>query len=277
MAFLLLAASLLSAAPTPVIPPMIEARTIQAQIDASEPNETLNLPTGRIQGSLRISKPLTLRGDGASRTIIISNGQKPVLLASAPAGSTINIEGIRFTAASSRSKHRGVGVWLEGPGQINIKDVLFRRTITGKCLGAAIHAETPVKIRMEGVSIKWHECYMAGALVIRPNMDVTLIDTLLEGNVGQLAGAILITGGYLRLENTIFRSNRYARGSAGHSLTISNSEPSRLDLVATKMPKEFGPPVAVEGNKKPQIYISDMVWPIRPTPSYVMSLHQATK
>ncbi|MBX2812994.1 MAG: right-handed parallel beta-helix repeat-containing protein [Myxococcales bacterium] len=253
-------------------PPASTTRDIQRRIATSLSGATISLPPTKIHGSLRIDKPLTIRGAGQGSTIIQSKGEKPVLIISAPEKSTIHVEDITFTSAQRTSRHRGVGIMLSGPGTIKFTNVDLSRTITGYCIGSAIQARSPLELQMDHVQIRAHNCYVAGAITIKSGMDVTIRNSSIEGNTGNLAGAILLTGGKLRIENTQFRANSFSRGTAGQALIVASAEPTELTLVAVEFLEHTGPPIAFDSDTAPTVRFSKMSWPQVPQPSFVRKL-----
>lgn len=237
----------------------ISARQIQDRIDAAAPGSTLRLPKGRIRGTLRVDKPLTVRGAGPRRTLFISDGRKPALMVSAPEGTTVQIEKVGFTTARNAADHRGAGVMIHGPGQVILRRVHLRKTIRGRCLSSALTLNGPIDLRLEQVQIEKHHCFVAGALIVEPGMKVTLVDSLLEANVGELAGAILFTGGQLRVESTVFRNNRFARADDGHDLVLGGSE-GQIELIASDFSSDPHRSVAFEGDADVHVAVTRMRW-----------------
>ena len=114
---------------------------------------------GRIVGSLRVNKSITVRGAGRHRTVFLSRGLKAALMVEAKAGARVVVEGMSFTTLEDAEKRRGAGVMLSGPGEIVLRDVSLRRTIAGRCLASAVTTQGPLRLRMERVQILDHQCF----------------------------------------------------------------------------------------------------------------------
>jgi hypothetical protein len=250
------------AAPLP-----LDARAIQDAVDAAAPGDRIELPEGRVVGELRIDAPITLQGAGRDRTVFASRGHRPALMVLAQEG-TVTLEGVSFTTSPKARGHRGTGVVLSGPGEIVLRDVAFRRTITGRCLTSAISLDHEPRVRLERVQIEDHRCYLAGALVVGAGAEVEIVGSLLEDNVGELAGAIYVAGGALRIEGSVLRDNRHARGRGGHHLTFGPG-PSRLELVATELSPRGPGSVAFERGATPAVRVARMRWPEPERPAFV--------
>lgn len=248
---------LLWAAPSPALPP--DARTIQAAIDAAEPGSTLRLPAGVIKGRLRVDKPLTLLGAGTDKTRYELPGNRAGLLLSAKGGQLL-IEDVGFFAPKGNGSGLGSGVLIAGPGQVTLRNVDLIRTMTGRCLTSALSLSGEVELFLEHVRIEGHRCYVAGAFVVAPNMRVSMKDSAIVDNEGQLAGAILMAGGQLRAEGTRLTANRFAREQDGHHLVVSSSE-AELELVAVRFETDENRSVRVEPGVQPFIRIDRMSWP----------------
>ena len=248
--------------------PPADVRAIQRAIDRAPSGAVVVLKRGRMVGSIRVTKPLTLRGAGRHATIFESRGLKAALVVEAPKGTAITIEGMSFTTIPNAQKNRGAGVMLSGPGRITITDVTFQKTIVGPCLGSAVSVAGPVQLRLERVQVMDHSCYLAGALVVGPRVDAVIVDSLIANNTGQLAGAMLVTGGRLRVEGGRLTGNRFARGQKGHSVVLANSHPARLELVAVDL-EESQTPIAFEGSVEPNVVLQRMGWPSSSWPSFV--------
>lgn len=243
-----------------------QARAIQDAIDAAEPGALIVLPKGKIRGALRIDRSITVRGRGPRRTRFISDGRKAALMITAPAGATVRLEKVGFTSDPRAKDHRGAGVMIRGPGQVILRDVQLKKTIRGRCLSSAVTFQPPLDIRMERVQIEDHHCFVAGVFVIEPGIRVTLVDSLLEKNRGELAGAILVSGGHLRLESTTLRGNRFVRADDGHDLVLSGSE-GQVELVASDFSSASHRSVAFDDDSEVKVAVTRMKWPDDDRPS----------
>ncbi|MEO1229590.1 MAG: hypothetical protein AAFZ18_11840 [Myxococcota bacterium] len=253
MACSLLISSLLAAVPPPT------ARSIQDRIDAASPGSVLELPRGRIQGVLRVDKPLTVRGARKGRTTFESEGKKAALMVMAPKGTEVVLEHLTFTTAQKALSNRGAGVMISGPGRVVLRDVIMRRTIQGRCLGSAVSFRGPLDAHFERVKIEDHRCFTAGALIVDPGVSLTVVDSLLADNSGELAGAVLVTGGRLRVESTVFRGNRFERGKDGHHLVLSGRSEGKVELIAVDLDSDARHSVAID-SKTVELRVERMTW-----------------
>lgn len=261
--------ALSGASPGPPLPP--QARAIQDAIDEAEGGAVLHLPAGRIKGSLRVDKPLTILGAGPKRTFFVVESGRPGLVVWTTGG-TVQVQGMTFTTAPNGRAGRGAGVHLKGPGKVILRDVVLRKTIVGRCLSSPINAIGEVELQFERVRILDHECFMAGVLVINPGVRATFIDSQIEGNTGELAGALLMTGGLLRLEDTVLRRNRFARGEDGHHLVVASGERARIELVRTTWARPERESIIFEKGVKPDVRIVGADWPEEHRPEFVKAL-----
>lgn len=260
--FIAALASRASAGPLPR-----NTRAIQAAIDAAEPGAVLRLPRGEISGSLRIDRPLTVRGAGAGRTRFVSDGKRAALMVEGRRGLT-TVEGVTFTTRSDARAHRGAGVMIAGPGEVILRDVEVINAIAGRCLASAITLQRSPTVRMERVVIAGHQCYMAGALVVPRGADVFLDRCKLQGNRGMLAGAVLVAGGRLRVEGSTFENNRFERGLDGHHLVVGPGR-SEVELVRSSFQTDPSTSIAFEAGAEPRIRVRGMPWPEAETPDFV--------
>lgn len=244
------------------------ARAIQAAIDGAEAGDVIQLPPGEIRGTLRIDKPITVRGAGIGITRYISNGKRASLMIEGRVGTTV-VEGISFTTSPDALSRRGAGVMVSGPGEVTLRDIELQRSIAGRCLTSAITLQRSPTVRMERVVVRNHACYMAGALVVPKGADVTLSQCEFRQNKGELAGAILVTGGRLRIERTTFEGNRHARGDDGHHLVVGPGR-SHIELVASSFRTDPSTSVAFEAGAEPRFTVSGMAWPEPRRPEFVV-------
>lgn len=247
--------------------PTDDVRRIQRAIDEAEPGALLRLPAGRVRGQLRITKPLTVRGAGSGRTVFASPGPRASLMVEAKDGVVI-VEGVGFTTTPDAEPTRGAAVMIAGPGMVVLRDVKLERAIAGRCITSAIALERGPSVRMERVTVSGHHCYLAGAMVVPRGAKVTLSDSVIRDNRGELAGAILVMGGELRVENTTFEGNRFTRGEDGHHITFGPGR-STLDLVASRMATDASTSLSFEKGSDPRIHVSRMRWPEPRTPDFV--------
>lgn len=256
-------------AATAATPVPLDARAIQDAVDAAAPGAVIDLPAGRIAGTLRVDKPVTVRGAGRDRTIFVSKGHRPALVVGGTPGRVV-VQAITFTSRPDAPKGRGAGVLISGPGEVLLREVGLRRTIAGRCLNGAISLAPPLRLIMERVQIERHRCYMAGALVIGPGAEVDLVESLVEANEGELAGAILLNGGHLRVVGSVFRANRFLRGDDGHHLVVGRGDArSSLELVAVEMATDADRSILFEAGLTPEVRFRRMPWPEPTRPAFV--------
>ena len=87
------------------------AATLQEQIDAARPGETIRLAPGIHSGPVRIDKPLTLTGQKGS--VIRGNGNGSVITIGA---AHVTIEGLRVTGSGLHLSDDDAAIFVTGNG-----------------------------------------------------------------------------------------------------------------------------------------------------------------
>src|SRR5690349_7068710 len=92
------------------------AAEIQAEIDRAEPGSVVHLGAGTIAGSFVISRPLTLRGAGAERTIVDARGRGPTIAIDA-VDAEVRLEGLTITGGHGP---QGAGVSIDNGARVSM-------------------------------------------------------------------------------------------------------------------------------------------------------------
>src|SRR5262245_1652249 len=96
---------------------------VQAQIDKAEPGSVIHLPAARIRGNFVISKPITLRGAGADRTIVDGCGRGPTFSVDA-ADAEVRLEEMAITGGRSAL---GGGISIDNGARVFVVGCLIER------------------------------------------------------------------------------------------------------------------------------------------------------
>jgi nitrous oxidase accessory protein len=115
---------LLAAGATPAADRLAPSGGLQALVDATPDGATLQLPPGRHAGPLRLTRPMTV--DGQGRTELIGDGGGHVVQLS---GHDITLRGLHIRGSGDSHDRADSGVLVQGRGHVvehnRLDDVLF--------------------------------------------------------------------------------------------------------------------------------------------------------
>lgn len=146
--------------------------SIQQTIDQAAPGTTIYIPSGTYQESLIINKPLVLAGDSSDQTVIVPDGNQPVIRVTS---SDVEISSLKISGSA------GYGIELidSSPSSlenIRINRIVFENNAQGGVLVEGLIPGSPMDYAIENSTFMW------GADGITINMLETQAETSLIRN-----------------------------------------------------------------------------------------------
>jgi len=221
--------------------------TVQAAINAAQPNDELRLRTEQFTENLIVSQPLTIRGGYSScsastpnlfdrATIVAATSGAPTLIAG-DSGATISLVRLNLTGANNTGGNGG-GLLIDNGTRVEVDLV----SVTGNQaeLGGGIYVSggnATLAGRAGAISLTVSgntAGSVGGGVYVRTNGRVELLTTPVatlnidNNSAGNQAGGLFFSGSLVELANASFDGN-----SAPNAGAIGNSpatSPARLEL-----------------------------------------------
>lgn len=166
------------------------AAELQAQLDEAQPGSVVHVGPGRIKGRLVISKPLTLRGAGADRTVIDGRDRGSTLSVDAE-NVEVRIEELGVTGG--RSAH-GAGLSIDNGATVFVVGCLFEKNTAKSGRGGAIAIERGAVYISECTFVQ-NRAFLGGALFIGGEARAELAASIVAENVAMKGGGIAVADG----------------------------------------------------------------------------------
>ncbi|QAA76414.1 MAG: hypothetical protein BIP78_0648 [Candidatus Bipolaricaulis sibiricus] len=229
-------------APPQTVPCTITVRpgaSIQAALDEAPPGAIVCLPAGTWTESLRVAKPLTLRGAGPTRTILRgSELGHPVVSIGPHVEGTVVLVGITFTNATGAcSEPAGCahGLLVLGEAVVEVEQCAFSGNTA---CGVAVRDEARVELRNSSITAN-----TGYGLYLQGRAQATLTAVTLSGNRSTgiwladqarltLAGSTVTRceghGLWIRDQSRLFATDSTVSACAGHGLWVRDQAMAEL-------------------------------------------------
>ena len=201
---------------------------LQALVDGAPEGATVALPPGTWNGTLVVTKALTLRGAGAGRTVIDAQSHGPCLVVDAP-GARVQVSGVSLLRGSSP---RGGGVCFQA-GELRLEDVNIEG---GACrmYGGGGLLMSGQKATLVRVSVSRGGAGQGGGMLVDGECEVEAQGCVFTRNAAEVGGGIrLVEGARLRLLHCTVAGNQgRGRTTSGPEVALSGSSNRAPTLVA---------------------------------------------
>jgi hypothetical protein len=192
---------------------------LQALVDGAPEGGTVALPPGTWQGTLVVTKGLTLRGAGAGKTVLDARSQGPCLVVDAP-GAQVTVSGLSLLRGSSP---RGGGVCFQA-GELRLEDAAIEG---GACQmygggGLLLSGQKALLVR---VSVSRGLAGQGGGLMVDGECEVEAHACVFTRNAAEVGGGIrLVEAARLRLVHCTVAGNQgRGRTPFGPEVVLSGS------------------------------------------------------
>lgn len=205
-------------------------QSLQAAIDAAERGETICLQSGTWQESVNISRSLTLRGVGDTRSTIQGNDDGPTsavvfIHGSASEVRVIMLERLELLGEKGRIQ---AGVHVAGSSLTHSADVVVQDTRIAETVNGMRIVGPDVTARVQHAQIENN----TGGIHADRDVELRVTDTLVTNNA--MSGMILGNGTRARIERSIVsHHSSFTSGESGDGIGIGISvgRDSQLQLI----------------------------------------------
>jgi nitrous oxidase accessory protein NosD len=238
----------------------ISAAEVQKQIEAAPEGGVVELPAARIEGTLVVSRPLTLRGAGAGKTIVDAKGRGPAIAVDARGGA-VKIEAVTLTGGNDA---RGGGLSIDNGAVVELTDahVTGNRAERGRGGGIAVDRG---RVRLVRCQVLDNRALDGGGVYIGGDAEGELVDSVISGNAATAngGGLVLLERARVNVVRTRFEKNTSAeRGRQIYLSGVRGGAPALvLEEAVFGSPGSEGPSISNDPAFAGSIELRRTTWP----------------